>query len=93
MWGLVLKTTRFNDSESTLSLISLYTEARSDLTTLQDVFIPLQLHETSSSQIHNRALMQRNILESVPGALDVYFSKTYDYHTLLHDLLLHKYVF
>ncbi len=24
--GLVLKTTRFNDSESTLSLISLYTE-------------------------------------------------------------------
>ncbi len=57
--GFVLKTTRFNDSESTLSFErqQLYTRCTFRFKTLQDVFIHLELcytlHERSFSKIHN----------------------------------------
>ncbi len=61
--GFVLKTTRFTDSESTLSFErqSLYTRCTFRCKTLRDVFIHLHLcyalHESSFSKLHNRGTL------------------------------------
>ncbi len=61
--GFILKTTRFNNSESTLSFERrLYTRCTFRFQTLQHVFLHLELcytlHERSFSKIHNRGTLR-----------------------------------